>query len=81
MAGVRGIPLEVFIPSFVAKKANQDMTLLIFDQVGKQVKWLQYYLEEYGYENYHFLEGGATAVPRVRNTGVEVIRASTHSEG
>lgn len=58
----RNIPLDVFIPNFVAKKANQDKTLLIFDQVGKQVKWLQYYLEEYGYDNYLFLEGGATSV-------------------
>ncbi len=35
----------------VAKESNQDKTLLIFDQVGKQVKWPQYYLEEYGFEN------------------------------
>ena len=62
MQSARNIPLDVFIPNFVAKKANQDKTLLIFDQVGKQVKWLQYYLEEYGYKNYMFLEGGATSV-------------------
>ncbi len=62
MQSARNIPLDVFIPNFVAKKANQDKTLLIFDQVGKQVKWLQYYLEEYGYDNYMFLEGGATSV-------------------
>jgi len=62
MESARKIPLDVFIPNFVAKKANQDKTLLIFDQVGKQVKWLQYYLEEYGYDNYMFLEGGATSV-------------------
>jgi len=62
LTSARNIPLDVFIPNFVAKKANQDKTLLIFDQVGKQVKWLQYYLEEYGYQNYMFLEGGATAV-------------------
>jgi len=60
--GPRGIPLDKFIPNFVAKKANQDKTLLIFDQVGKQIKWLQYYLEKYGYTNYYFLEGGATKV-------------------
>lgn len=62
LESARNIPLDVFIPNFVAKKSNQDKTLLIFDQVGKQVKWLQYYLEEYGYENYMFLDGGATSV-------------------
>ncbi len=58
----RGIPLDVFIPNFVAKGEHKDKTLLIIDQVGKQVKWLQYYLEEYGYESYYFLEGGAAKV-------------------
>ena len=33
-------------------------TLYFFDAVGKQVRWLQYYLEEYGYKNYYFLKGG-----------------------
>jgi len=32
--------------------------LLIFDNVGKQVRWLQYLLEEYGFKDYYFLEGG-----------------------
>ena len=56
------IPLDKFIPNFVEKKANQDKKLLIFDQVGKQVQWLEYYLVEHGYKNYAFLAGGATAV-------------------
>jgi len=42
-------------------KAFQDKQLLIFDAVGKQIKWLQYYLEQYGYTNYSFLEGGLNA--------------------
>ncbi|MBW2021024.1 MAG: rhodanese-like domain-containing protein [Deltaproteobacteria bacterium] len=58
----RSIPLDVFIPNFVERKAHQDKTLLIFDQVGKQVRWLEYYLVENGYNNYFFLKGGATAV-------------------
>ncbi len=36
-------------------------TLYFFDAVGKQVRWLQYYLEEYGYNNYYFLKGGVKA--------------------
>ena len=62
LESARGIPLDTFIPNFVAKQVNQDKTLLIFDQVGKQIKWLQYYLEKYGYTDYYFLGGGATNV-------------------
>jgi len=36
-------------------------TLYIFDAVGKQVKWLQYYLKENNYDNYYFLKGGVKA--------------------
>jgi rhodanese-related sulfurtransferase len=61
------IPLDNFIPNFVQKKANQDKKLLIFDQVGKQVEWLEYYLVENGYGNYAFLKDGATAVLGVQN--------------
>ena len=56
------ITLDDFIPNFVQKKVNQDKHLYIFDQVGKQINWLQYYLVDNGYQNYSFLEGGATAV-------------------
>ena len=56
------IPMDAFIPNFVQKKKNQDKPLFIFDQVGKQVRWLEYYLVENGYTNYKFLKGGATAV-------------------
>lgn len=56
------IPMDTFIPNFVEKKKNQDKTLYIFDQVGKQVRWLEYYLVENGYTDYKFLRGGATSV-------------------
>ena len=59
---VKKIPLDKFIPNFVEKKVNRDKTLLIFDQVGKQVRWLEYYLVANGYKNYFFLAGGATSV-------------------
>ena len=32
---------------------------LIYDAVGKQVRWLQYFLEQAGVEKYYFMEGGA----------------------
>ena len=53
---------DKLIPNFVKAKANQDKKLLIFDQVGKQVIWLEYYLIENGYKDYVFLKGGATSV-------------------
>lgn len=56
------IPLDKFIPNFVEKKVDQDKTLFIFDQVGKQVRWLMYYVVENGYTNYYFLDKGATGV-------------------
>ncbi len=58
----KAIPLDNFIPNFVEKKVNQDKHLYIFDQVGKQVRWLEYYLVANGYQNFTFLKGGATAV-------------------
>ena len=62
LKNVKKIPLDKFIPNFVEKKVNRDKTLLIFDQVGKQVRWLEYYLVANGYKNYYFLAGGATSV-------------------
>jgi hypothetical protein len=55
-------PIDDFIKRVVKKGLLQDSTLLIFDQVGKQVRWLMYYLEASGYTNYYFLSGGAYAV-------------------
>jgi len=36
----------------------KNKQLLIFDAVGKQVRWLQYMLKDKGYSNYYFLNGG-----------------------
>jgi rhodanese-related sulfurtransferase len=52
-------PMDQLIKRIVAKGLLQDQTLLIFDQVGKQVRWLMYHLEAAGYTRYHFLSGGA----------------------
>lgn len=43
---------------FLAKAKEQKKGLLIYDAAGKQVRWLQYYLEEKGVKNYYFMEGG-----------------------
>ncbi len=61
-AKVLSSPLDNFIPNFVRKKLNQDKTLFIFDQVGKQIQSLQYDMNENGYTDYWFLSKGATKV-------------------
>lgn len=56
------IPMDKFIPNFLKKKKHQDKTLFIYDQVGKQVRALEYELIANGYTNYWFLKKGATIV-------------------
>ena len=60
LKGVRNIPFDR-ITKLLAKGEFEDKQLLIFDAVGKQVRWLQYYLEEGGYTNYAFLAKGVLA--------------------
>lgn len=56
------IPLDKLIKNVITKGNLKDKQLMIFDQVGKQVEWLMYYLVDQGYTNFYFLEGGATSV-------------------
>lgn len=62
LKGMKNIPLDRMKALLKAKKF-QDKKLLIFDAVGKQVKWLHYYLEENGYKNYYFLTKGVSSAP------------------
>ena len=54
---LRNIPLDRLLP-LLKQGEFKDKQLLIIDHVGKQIRWLQYYLEDNGYENYFFLEKG-----------------------
>jgi len=54
---VRNIPLDR-IDKVLQDGIFKDKLLLIFDAVGKQVRWLQYHLEANGYTNYYFLNKG-----------------------
>lgn len=54
----RPIPLEIFLANFVDRRANQDKTLLIFDESGQALPRLQRALEENGYRDFYFLAGG-----------------------
>jgi len=44
---------------YLKKAKAQGRTLFIYDNVGKQVRWLQYELEARGLKNYWFMEKGA----------------------
>ncbi len=61
LAKLRNIPLDR-ITGLLKQKKFADNQLLIFDAVGKQVRWLQYHLEANGYSNYYFLNKGALEI-------------------
>ncbi len=44
---------------YLNKAIAEDKTLLAYDQAGKQVRWLQYYIEKKGIKSYYFMAGGA----------------------
>lgn len=44
---------------YIEKAKRQNKPLLAYDAVGKQVRWLQYYLEKKGLKKYYFMKGGA----------------------
>lgn len=46
------------LDKYIAKANNENKSLLIYDEVGKQVRWLQYYLEGKGANSYNFMKGG-----------------------
>ena len=47
------------LEKFFARAKRNGKTLLIYDAVGKQVRWLMYSLERAGVKNYWFMKGGA----------------------
>jgi rhodanese-related sulfurtransferase len=47
------------LSSYVKQAKAQNRTLLIYDAVGKQVRWLQYMLEAEGVQDYYFMQEGA----------------------
>jgi len=40
------------------KVLKKNLPLFIYDAAGKQVRWLQYYIEAKGIKNYYFMKGG-----------------------
>ncbi len=46
---------------YIHKSLREGRELLIYDAAGKQVRWLQYYLQSRGVHKYSFMTGGARA--------------------
>ena len=49
------------IDRIIKQAARDKQTLFIYDEVGKQVRWLQYALEKHSVKNYYFMKKGAKA--------------------
>lgn len=45
--------------SITEQAKKEKKTLLVYDAVGKQVRWMQYHLEGMGLKDYYFMKGGA----------------------
>ena len=46
---------------YIDKAIKENKTILIYDAAGKQVRWLQYYLNDKGLKSYYFMKGGIRA--------------------
>ena len=46
---------------FLAQAAKQGKAVYIYDEAGKQVRWLMYRIEEKGVKEYSFMKGGMKA--------------------
>jgi rhodanese-related sulfurtransferase len=60
---LRNIPSDRLV-ELIAKGEFRDKQLLILDAVGKQVEWIQYYLEQHGHSDYFFLDKGVAGAAR-----------------
>lgn len=56
----RSVPLDnAALKKYVEQARQEGKTLLIYDEAGQQVRWLQYYLESEKVAAYYFMAGGA----------------------
>jgi rhodanese-related sulfurtransferase len=54
------------IADAVAEAKKSKKPLLVYDKVGKQTRWFQYYLEQQGVKEYYFLDGGSEGYHEVK---------------
>lgn len=53
---------------YIQKAVKEDRVLFVYDEVGKQVRWLQYSLERAGVKTYFFMKGGARGYFKMLDT-------------
>ena len=56
-----GLDNKKRLDTYIDKAMKENKALLIYDAAGKQVQWLQYYLEDKGLKSYYFMKGGISA--------------------
>ncbi len=56
-----GLDNRVQLSQHIERAKKEKKTLMVFDAVGHQVRWLQYYLESEGLKDYYFMKGGSDA--------------------
>lgn len=49
------------VDKYLDQAKRENRTLLVYDQAGKQVRWLMYHIEKKGVKSYYFMKGGAHA--------------------
>jgi len=47
------------IDQAIEQAKQEKKTLMVYDAVGKQVRWMQYHIEAKGLKDYYFMNGGA----------------------
>jgi rhodanese-related sulfurtransferase len=53
------------LDAVIEKVKKSSQPLYVYDAVGKQVRWFQYYLKSKGVKNYFFMEGGVAAFIKI----------------
>lgn len=56
-----GLDNDAKLNHYIKKATDEKKTLLIYDESGKQVRWLMYRLEAKGMQDYYFMKGGTRA--------------------
>ncbi len=54
-----GLDNQKRLDQYIDKAHRENKILLAYDAVGKQVRWLEYYLRKKGVKKYYFMKGGA----------------------
>lgn len=61
LQGIKKLNMDQFVQFMDKKGAIPESKFLVLDNVGKQVRWLDYYLRRGGRTEYYFLDGGVRA--------------------